>query len=260
MGRSFYLYPRKSGIFYAEIIDPETQARAFYKSTRSKNRDEAAAIVGRWLAEGVPIIKDRVKKPLKEALNFQTMMKFLKNSDINEEQAFEIAQLLKKRGLLALGISPATQGNQSFIQFLCEFWDYENSVYLRDRRAHGKNITKRTCRGANNIINRHWKPYFNEKEIIDITRKGLREFGLSLREKLTGKTVNNVLHVGITALKWAFNEKMIPENITEGLGDLPVVVKNGIFLLNKRQKNYLRRNTGLTKWLSRLLYLRQHQV
>ena len=216
-GRRFYLYPRKNGVYYAELLNIDS-ARVLYRSTRSKNRDEAAAIVGRWLAEGVPVVNGRLKKPLKEAASFRSTMKYITTSEIDEEQAIEIARALKGRGLLALGVSPAGLGNREFIQFLHEFWDYDNSPYLKDRRAHGANITRRTCRNAFNIINRYWEPFFMEKGISEITRKELREFGLALREKLAGKTVNNVLHIGTPALRWAYSEKMIPENIVERLG------------------------------------------
>jgi integrase len=141
-----------------------------------------------------------------------------KTIDLDQNAALEITQALKKRGLLTIGVSPAEYGKQKLIPFLRDFWDFEKSVYFKDRRAHGKNITKRSCRGAQNIINRHWVRFFNEKTIADITRQELRDFGLSLREQLAGKTVNNILHVGTTALRWAFSEKMIPEDITIRLG------------------------------------------
>ena len=213
--RRFYLYPR-NGIYYAEILDPETGVKISYRSTRTGNRDEAAAIVGRWLAEGIPT-KDRVK-PVKEAADFSSVLKFLKTGDIDETEALEIAQALKNRGLLTMGVFPGTQGKQRFIQFLRDFWNYESSVYLEDRRAHGKNITRRTCRQAQNMIDKDWESYFGDKTVAEIARQDLRKFGISLKKRLAGKTVNNVLHVGLAALRWGYREKMIPENITEGLG------------------------------------------
>ena len=45
MRRFFYLYPRKNGILYAEILDKQTGARVATLSTRTKNRDEAVLTV-----------------------------------------------------------------------------------------------------------------------------------------------------------------------------------------------------------------------
>jgi hypothetical protein len=52
--RSFYLYKRKNGTIYAEILDPKTGARVCYRSTGTKDKVDAAAKVGRWLESGIP--------------------------------------------------------------------------------------------------------------------------------------------------------------------------------------------------------------
>jgi integrase len=214
--RNFYLYPRKNGVLYAQLILPD--GRTVWRSTKTKNRDDAAAIVGSWLTEGVPVIKGKVKKPLNEAADYVAVMKFIKNSDIAVEQAIEIATELKKRKLINFSTVSFFQNNQNFIEFLYSFWDHEKSLYLRDKRAHGKNITLRSCIDTKNLIRKNWESYFEEKTLSEITRNELREFGINLKERLAGKTVNNILRVGITALKWAYQEKMIFEDVTAGLG------------------------------------------
>jgi integrase len=217
--RSFYLYKRKDGTIYAEILDPKTGARVCYRSTGTKDKVDAAAKVGRWLESGIP---GRIKqsRTVEATVGLASILKAIeKTTDLDKSGALKIAQALKKRGLLAVGISPTGHGNNNFIQFLYNFWDYDKSLYLRDRRAHGKNTTKRTCVDFKRIIKREWEPYFEDKSLSDITRESLREFGLVLRESgLASKTVNNCLQPGITALKWAYHEKWIPENVTEGLG------------------------------------------
>jgi integrase len=68
------------------------------------------------------------------------------------------------------------------------------------------------------MIRREWEPVFKGKTLAEITRQDLRSFGIALRKRLAGKTVNNVVLPGRVALRWAFNEKMIPEDVTVGLG------------------------------------------
>jgi integrase len=68
------------------------------------------------------------------------------------------------------------------------------------------------------MIKREWEPVFSGKMLSEITRQDLRNFGIALRKRLSGKTVNNVVLPGRVALRWAYNEKMIPEDITAGLG------------------------------------------
>jgi hypothetical protein len=217
--RSFYLYKRKDGTIYAEILDPKTGARVCYRSTGTKNKVDAATKVGRWLERGIPG-RNRHPRTVEAASGLAVILKSIeKTVDLDQSGAMEIVQALKKRSLLNVGISRAGHGNNNFIQFLYNFWDYDKSLYLRDRRAHGKNITKRTCVDLKRTIKRNWESYFEDKSLADITRESLREFGLVLRESgLASKTVNNCLQPGITALKWAYHEKWIPENVTEGLG------------------------------------------
>ena len=211
--RKFYLYKRKNGTYYAELLSQDG-TRVLYRSTGSKNRDNALLTVAGWLKDGTPT-KGRTT-PLKEAANFQSVLKFLKTGDIDGEQALELAQVLKGRGLLSIGISPAS--HIGFVSFLRDFWNYETSFYLKDKIAHGGHITKRTCRQAQNMIEKDWAAYFQNKTLSEVTRKDLRQFGLSLQKRIAGKTINNVLSIGTRALKWAYFEKMIPENIVEGLG------------------------------------------
>ena len=226
MGRSFYVYP-KNGTYHAEIIDSETGAKICYRTTGTKNRDEAMLMVAGWLRDGIPARK-KGRPPIYRKPETQTVeavaglaaiLKCIeKTTDLDEIGALEIAQALKKRRLLALGVSPATQGRQEFIKFLREFWDYDNSPYFEDLRMRGKSITLRTCRGAKNIIEKHWQPHFKDKTLGEVTRADLRKLGRSLRDRLAGKSINNVISIGVKALRWAYREKMIPEDVTLDLG------------------------------------------
>jgi hypothetical protein len=88
MYRSFYLYPLKSGIYCAEILNTETGTRIASKSTGSRKRDEAVLKAGEWLRTSIPT--GCARKPC----SIETVF-----------------------GL----------GNVSLIGFLEEFWDYEKS-------------------------------------------------------------------------------------------------------------------------------------
>ena len=145
-------------------------------------------------------------------------MQYIEKSDVDAEQAVAMAKALKKRGLLNFSYTMPKHGQQEFIKFLYDFWNYEKSLYLKDKRAHGKSVTRRTCLEAQRHIASKWEPVFQGRQLADITRNDLRNFGLELKQRLAGKTVNNIMHVATTALKWAFFEKMIAEDITVKIG------------------------------------------
>jgi len=216
MARDYYLFKHKNGFYYAEFwIDG---SKRIVKSTKTKKRDTALLIIGDWLKNGLPAYKTNTKKPPLELLDYNAVMKYIEKSDIDAEQAAAIAAALKKRGLISFNFTSAVHGKKDFIKYLYEFWDYDNSIYLKDKRAHGKSITRLFCNDVKKRIKKNYEPYFENRTLADITRNDLRNFGLELKERLAGKTVNNIMQLSVTALKWAYLEKLIPEDITEKIG------------------------------------------
>ena len=227
MGRSFYVCESKNGKFTAEFLDPRTGLRICVRTIKARSFSEATEIAAGWLHNGIPkrrrgrapVYEKPVTQSTQALSGIAAILKAIENtSDLDQTGAMEIARALKARGLLKLGTSPASKGNRDFIEFLREFWDYDKSLYLKDRRAHGKDITLRTCADNQSTIKRDWEPYFAGKKLAEITRQDLKLFGIALSEQVAGKTINNRLFVGTKALRWAYLEKMIPEDITEGLG------------------------------------------
>jgi integrase len=258
MGRSFYLYP-KNGTYNAEIIDPETGVTICYRTTGTKSRDEAMLIVAGWLRDGIPLRKKGrtpiYKKPevqtVEAVAGLATILKCIEiTSDLDQSGALEIAHALKRRGLLTLAVSPAMHGRQKFIDFLRDFWDFNKSPYFEDLRMRGKSITQRTCRNAKNIIEKHWQPYFNDKTLGEITRADLRKLGRSMRDELAGKTINNIISIGTKALRWAYREKMIPEDVTLDLGGFSGgSKKRDIFSTEETEKLFIEKN-----WVDKMAY------
>jgi len=215
MARDYYLFKKKNGFYYAEFTVNNSR---IVKSTKTKDIVKAGEVIGRWLSDGLPVYRTKIKKQPCELLEFNAVMKYLNENDIDPEQALAIAAALKNRGLLNFKFSAAVHGKKDFIKFLYDFWDYDNSIYLKDKRAHGKSVTRIYTTIARRVIKKNWEPRFNGKTLADITRNDLRDFGIKLRERLVGKTVNNIMLFGVKALRWAYYEKMIPENITENIG------------------------------------------
>jgi integrase len=258
MGRSFYVYP-KNGIYHAQIVDPKTGITICYRTTGLKNRDEAMLMVAGWLRDGIParrkgrpqIYQKPEVQTVEAVIGLATILKYIDEAtDLDSYGALEIANALKRKKLLALGVSPAIHGRQGFITFLREFWDYDNSPRIEDLRMRGKSITQRTCRGAKNIIDRYWQPYFKDKSLCEVTRDDLRKLGKSLRDKLAGKTINNVISVGSNALRWAYNEKMIPEDVTLDLGGFSGGgQRRDIFTIEETEKLFVE-----TNWADKTAY------
>ncbi|MDR2210268.1 MAG: tyrosine-type recombinase/integrase [Spirochaetaceae bacterium] len=215
--RRFYLY-RRNGIYYAKITTPSGVSLSG-RSTKTQNRDEALLKVAEWLKDGVPTGRKRIPKPVELAADLPAILKAIKKSDIDTEGAMSIVSALRERELVDFGVTKSGPGREKFIPFLARFWDLERSPYLKDKIAHGHKITQKYCREALQKIERHWKAFFgNTIPLNAVTRKELREFSIALHEKrLTSSTINNIMIVGTSALKWAYTERIIPIDPTEGL-------------------------------------------
>jgi integrase len=215
--RQYYFYRRK-GIYYAELVT-ETGYRLPAKSTKTRNRDEAAMIVGDWIRNGLPTRENHAPRLAEAGATLTSILRAVKRADLDAEGAMKIAVALRERELLSFNVAAPGPGKEKFIGFLLRFWDTEHSPYLKDKKAHGHKITQKYCRSSVQIIERHWEPYFgNSKVLGEIARKDLREFSISLSDKgLASATINNAMIVGTTALRWAHIEGFIPVDPTEGL-------------------------------------------
>jgi len=137
-----------------------------------------------------------------------------------------VVQALKDRGLFDIAVVKSGKGTVSFTEFLEEFWDYEASPYIREKKAHGQSIGKRHCYESISRFNRYWQPAFQGRNLNSITRQDLKDFSLSLAEGgLAPASINKIMAVGTTCLSWAFREGLIPADPTAGLVNFSGAVK-----------------------------------
>ena len=240
MGRGFYLYPLKNGVLMSEILDPETGARVCYRNTGSKNRDEALILVSGWLRDGIPARKKGRKriysKPAKQTVESATgLSEILKSieltKNLTEDGALRIAEALRARGLLDFSTVKASEGKISFVSFLEKFWNYDESPYVREKLSHGQSIGRQHCKNFTNCVNGFYKVFFENRTLRSITRRDLKDFAVFISQKrerpdnrkgqfsevLSASYRNLIFLTGKIALRWAFREKLIYEDITAGL-------------------------------------------
>ena len=176
--RRYYLHAR-NGVFYAALINQETGLPLTAKSTGTRDRDEALLVISDWLKNGIPNGKQKKPRTLDQLSDVKGILKACRAVELTAEDALAIAMTLKNRGLLEIGISKAAPGQKALIGFLNEFWDFNNSPYIRDKVLHGHRITRQYCHEALLIVAKHWAPYFGNKPLNALCRQDLREFSLS---------------------------------------------------------------------------------
>ncbi|MDR2742612.1 MAG: site-specific integrase [Treponema sp.] len=216
--RRYYLHTRHNGVFYAELVDPQAGRKLTARSTGTKSRDEALLKIAEWLKTGIPTGRVRKPRTLEAAAGIENILRSIRKTDLDSDDALRIVQALKDRGLIDIAAVKSGKGAVSFTEFLEEFWDYEASPYVREKRAHGHSIGRRHCYESMSRFTRYWEPTFRGRPLNSITRQELKDFSLGLAEGgLAPASINKVMAVGTTCLSWAFREGMIPADPTIGL-------------------------------------------
>ena len=216
--RRYYLHTRHNGVFYAELVDPQTGLKLTARSTGTKNRDEALLVIAKWLEVGIPTGRVRKPRTLEAAGGIENILRAIRKTDLISDDALRIIQALKDRSLIDISAVKSGKGSVLFTAFLEEFWDYEASPYIREKLAHGHSIGKRHCYEMGRRFIRYWEPAFQDRTLNSITRQELKDFSLALANGgLAAASINKIMAVGTTPLSWAFREGLIAEDPTKGL-------------------------------------------
>ena len=226
--RRYYLHKR-NGVFYAELVTPEG-GKLTAKSTGKTAKDEALLVVSKWLTDGIPD-RDGKPRPVETVMGLDGILGAVRKTDLDGNDAMRIVAALKERGLVDVSIVKAGSGATVFTEFLIVFWDHARSPYVREKIAHGHTIGRRHCYEMLSRVRSFYAGYFAERPLNSITRQDLKLFALHLAErrerpeeyrgkfaeKLSTSYINKIMVAGLTALKWAFREGIIPNDVTAGL-------------------------------------------
>ena len=187
-------------------------------STRQTDETAAIKVAYEWYKNGVPI-KDKVVN-LKE----YTLRDLAKEAD--KADAESIVNELKRRGLLKSAVITNTKQDVNFAQFILNFWDYDNSPYVREKLRKNHGIHRRYCHEQLGAVKKYWVSYFTGKLLGELTRQDIEsfiEYFETLPEKngeripQSAKRKNNIIQAGTIPLSWAFNKEMIERDITQGI-------------------------------------------
>ena len=236
MRREYYLHKRKNGIFYVEFINPENGKKLSARSTGETVRSKAEAKAEFWLLNGIPTGRNRKPRPIEEAAGTESIIKSIRRADLNPDDALRIVSILKNLSLIDIAAVKNTgKGAVPFADFLLTFWDYDKSEYIRDKIAHGQSFHKSHARECMNRVKSVLIPFFGDKKLNCITTDDLKKLSRQLSDRrLATSTINQITLCARTPLKWAYEQKIIPENPCIGLTSFSITnEKRGI--LNKAE-------------------------
>lgn len=236
----FYLAKNSSGYYKVCFVNTETGKVINTKSTHTKNKFEANMIASSWVTKGAP------EKRTSPSRAFNLQQADSSSIDLNSvaqrltrEEASLLIDLLNKRFDFvssadclntipnnSVNLVPNVQSANAekvsdstkpifLIETLSNFWDFENSEYVKKRIARGYDIKQRNCKEKSGIVKRYWAKYFDaDRTVQSLTSRELDDFLMYLRteKKLSADTVNKTMTAGNMAFEFLIKEGLITSN------------------------------------------------
>ena len=225
MRREYYLHKRKSGVFYVEFVNPENGKKLSARSTGETDEIKARVKAELWKAQGIHTGRIRKPRPIEEAAGIEAVLKAIRRAALDSDDALRVVSALKGMGLIDIAaVSNTGRGSVSFVRFLESFWDYDHSEYIQNKLTHGYRFSRRHAHDCLKRISDDIRTFFADKKLNCVTTGDLKKLSKQLAARgLATSTINQILLVCCTPLKWAFNEKIIPANPVTGLTKFSII-------------------------------------
>lgn len=252
----FYLSKNSSGFYKAYFVNTETGKVIATKSTHSTNKFEATQIASNWHLNGLPSarttsysnyknnsapssgmdlqsIVNRLTRDEALELNAMISARFslgafcVEDNDVADVKGPATAAVSEPVTVASISLSSVPQSENPntsepilLIEALTNFWDFENSEYVKKRQLRGFDIKQRNCKEKLGIVRRYWATYFDaDRTVQSLTSRELDEFLLSLRRDrgLSADTVNKTMTAGNMAFEFLIKEGRLEKNPLTGV-------------------------------------------
>ena len=278
----FYLAKNSSGYYKVCFVNTETGKVINTKSTHTKNKFEANMIASSWVTKGAP------EKRTSPSRAFNLQQADSSSIDLNSvaqrltrEEASLLIDLLNKRFDFvssanclntipnnSVNLVPNVQSANAekvsdstkpifLIETLSNFWDFENSEYVKKRIARGYDIKQRNCKEKLGIVKRYWAKYFDaDRTVQSLTSRELDDFLMYLRteKKLSADTVNKTMTAGNMAFEFLIKEGLITSNPLSSVERFKVNAKKRGILTETEMKKLMELNWDWTDSVNKLAF------
>ena len=278
----FYLAKNSSGYYKVCFVNTETGKVINTKSTHTKNKFEANMIASMWVTKGAP------EKRTSPSRAFNLQQADSSSIDLNSvaqrltrEEASLLIDLLNKRFNFvssadclntipnnSVNLVPNVQSANAekvsdstkpifLIETLSNFWDFENSEYVKKRIARGYDIKQRNCKEKLGIVKRYWAKYFDaDRTVQSLTSRELDDFLMYLRteKKLSADTVNKTMTAGNMAFEFLIKEGLITSNPLSSVERFKVNAKKRGIPTETEMKKLMELNWDWTDSVNKLAF------
>ena len=144
MAKPYLIFKAHTGIYYAQIRLADGSL-SNNKSTGCRNRAEAEKVVMGWVVNGNIPSRINGKQDHKTNVDKITFFNNLRNYDFSSDEVLKIVQTLQDRKLLQSFVLPNTPQSQFIEKYLEDFWNYDKSPYIQEKKLRGQSIHRDYC-------------------------------------------------------------------------------------------------------------------
>ena len=203
---------RRSGRRYYYVQFKNESTGEYYPaiSTKQETEPAVAKIAFEWLRDGIPQKREAIKV---QDLSLKDTARKIKT----KAEAEILLKELKRMGWIKSYVLTETLAAQDFALFLSEFWDWDISAYITEKRRKNHGIHKAHCIRQWQATALYWKPFFEGRILGDITAADIDAFISHMGNlPLSAARKNSVILAGTKPLRWAFSKGKIETDPTRG--------------------------------------------
>jgi integrase len=181
-------------------------------STRKEKYADALKQAWAWYREGIPRKEGPVDVPV------DSIRKLLRDTPLTMRDAEILVRVLRDRGFVKSCVFAGGSDGALLTDYLKEFWDWDNSPYVREKLRRQNSIHRRYVSDSLGTVAKHWEPYFKNKLLGDVTKDDVSGFADSVAALPVGhQRKNGIMLAGCIPLRWAYRKEKIPLDVTLGL-------------------------------------------
>ena len=146
MAKPYFLFKMPSGIWYARLqLSDGTQTNN--KSTGCRDRSSAERVAMSWVVNNnIPSrINSAEENQKKLRLDKMTVLNSLRTMEMDREDVQTIIKILKERSLIHSAVLMASPESKPIDQFINEFWAFETSPYIKEKKLRVQSIHRDYC-------------------------------------------------------------------------------------------------------------------
>lgn len=142
----------------------------------------------------------------------------IKKSKYTKEDVKQFLEDFQKKGFLSgYVLNDGGAVNEPALSWFIDFWNPEKSEYLREKKRKGQSVHIKHTENSAQFIRKYWEEILKDKKLGELTRKDIqKQFDRLDLMDLNGNTKNHILRAVLTPLKWAYNNELLPRDISRG--------------------------------------------